>query len=137
MPTGSKDFTGSVNLTATTVVLWPIKLLDVGVIIRGFGMVSNGIITIYTVPSGKAFYLFHYMVNVRHYATGIHAGGIHLYDGATAYDLSYLIGPDTVDQMSDSGQFVLVKIPEGWSIRVWAGTYAETRGMIVGVEVPA
>jgi len=124
-----------INVVEAIRQLSALKLMDVGVIKRVAGWVVNGTLVLYTVPSGKTFYIYAAMLNARHYATGMHTAYLYVYDGATEYPLILLEGPDSVEQMNEAVSFTVMSIPEGWSVELQANAYTHGYATVVGVEV--
>jgi len=124
MPRGRPDFQLRSYVEDATVYLTPTTELHKGELRTVFGMVSNGLITIYLAPEGVRSHLLLLCVNVKHYAAGDHYGEVHLWDGSTAYALFILAGPDGVDQMNEAMSGGVVDIPPGWRLRIVANAYS-------------
>jgi hypothetical protein len=129
--------TANVNITSAIVNISSVRLMDSGTIKRVWAQVSNGTSTMYTVPTGKKFYIYSAALNVLHYGTGSHLGYLTAYDGTTNYHILYLSGPDSVDNMHDAIGFNVMSIPAGWSVYVGAGAYSTSIACVIGVEVTA
>jgi len=139
VPTSVEAFipTASISIDKATINLWPIRLLETGEIKRKYMVISAGLATLYTVPSGKRFFLFHFDLNASHYATGPHLGMIRTFYAGVAYPFGLLAGPDSVDHMHTEGSFTIFMIPEGWEIEGYANDYTTIRVSIIGVEITA
>jgi hypothetical protein len=129
--------TANVNITSAIVNISSVRLMDSGTIKRVWAQISNGTSTMYTVPTGKKFYIYSVALNVLHYGTGSHLGYLTAYDGTTNYHILYLSGPDSVDNMHDAIGFNVMSIPAGWSVYVGAGAYSTSIACVIGVEVTA
>jgi len=129
--------TANVNITNAIVNISSVRLMDSGTIKRVWAQISNGTSTMYTVPTGKKFYIYSVALNVLHYGAGSHLGYLTAYDGATNYHILYLSGPDSVDNMHDAIGFNVMSIPAGWSVYVGAGAYSTSIACVIGVEVTA
>jgi len=129
--------TASISIDDATIKVAALHLLDIGVLRRVFGGVENGVITLYTVPAGKAYYIFSWDLNTCHTGAGPHYGWLDVYNGIGKYWIAVLDGLDANDHMHTQGTFTAFKIPAGWSIRLYANYYTRTRGAVIGVEIGA
>jgi hypothetical protein len=145
-PRGLPDFTTPINIAMQSITpkieiaeaivnISALKLMDTGVVKRLWIYASNGTYTLYTVPTGKRFYIFSAALNVRHWAAGDHEADIHLYDGTTQYRILWLISPDSVEQMNDAIAFTLCSIPAGWAVRMYVNGYSAATACVLGVEI--
>jgi len=72
---------------------------------------------LYTVPTGKVFYLYHFDFNNLRWGAGATSCSLYFYDGTTSYVIA-MISYDEPDGGSHTqGQFTMMKIPEGWAER--------------------
>ena len=87
--------------------------------ITKFGNVTDDILVLYTVPSGKTFYLSSWQFEANTSASGVY-GVIYITDasGATYYAIQR-IGFNSVSQFADSGTFYPpMELPGGYSIKI-------------------
>ena len=129
--------TANVNIADAVVNISALRLMDTGVIKRVWGSAINDVIGLYTVPTGKKFYIYSVDLNSEHYAAGDHYCNVHMYDGTDWYYIIILRGPDAVDHMHQAIGFSICSIPAGWSIRTYANAYTRSYASIVGIEVNA
>jgi len=129
--------TASISIDDATIKVAALHLLDIGVLKRIHFSAQNQRVTLYTVPAGKAYYIFSWDLNARHYAAGIHYCWLEVFDGTNYYWVAVLEGTDADNHLHTQGTFTAFKIPAGWSIRLYANAYTLARVAIIGVETGA
>jgi len=129
--------TASISIDEATIKIAALHLLDVGVLKRIHYSAQNQVVTLYTVPAGKEYYIFSWDLNARHYAAGRHYCWLDVYDGVSYYWIAVLEGLDETNYMHTQGTFTAFKIPAGWSLRLYSNAYTLARVAVIGVEVTA
>lgn len=129
--------TCSISIDAATINIGALRLLDVGTLKRVDGGVTDGIITLYTVPTGKVFYVYHYDFNNSRAEPGLVTSRLFFYDGATEYTIARCKYPDGVDHFHTQGSFTMMKILEDWSIRLKADVDGSAYATTLGCETDA
>lgn len=122
-----------------TLSLSALHILRIGKKIRVSGEVSNGGITLYTVPNGKEFYVFNYDLNSRRVSEGLCNGYLdfHQPDPSTTHIVAQLKYPNGVDAMHTQGSFIY-PLFEGWKIIVFTyGDNSHTNLALLGSEIDA
>jgi len=114
-----------------------LELMDRGTIVRAYGIINNGYLTLYTVPAGKKAYIYSMQLNYRHCTAGPHEAILIAYDGVQFYYIMRLQGPDNVDQASEAIGFTVMSIPAGWSLVLNANLDTTATACCVVVEVDA
>jgi len=104
-----------------------LELPVTGLPLYKFGEADGATTDLYTVPSNQVFFITATQLNYIHKAAGTHIAALQIYDGTTANNILRLAGPDSVDHSTISKPYPKpLKVPEGYSIRVWAN--ANTKG---------
>jgi len=131
------DFLSPVEIIDAIAALSAIKLMDMGTLIRVSGLALNATTVLYTVPSGKAFYLLSYYHCFMEYAALTHYTNLEIYDGTTIYHITRVQAPSGVTFGSEAASFTMLKIPEGWKLQLYADESTIANAACIGVEIGA
>ncbi|MBW2674188.1 MAG: LamG domain-containing protein, partial [Deltaproteobacteria bacterium] len=131
--------TVNVNITEAIVNISALKLMDEGALLVKSSWCSEGYTTtLYTVPTGKKAYIYLAHLTVKSTSTTTEGNGtLYVYDGTNEYILIKLYVDPDHPCMSDSMAFTLLKLLEGWEVRLYAEASARCDGSVILVEVPA
>ncbi|MHA1742160.1 MAG: LamG domain-containing protein, partial [Candidatus Thorarchaeota archaeon] len=131
--------TANVNITDAIVNISALKLMDEGtLLVKSSWCSEGGTTTLYTVPTGKKAYIYLAHLTVKSTSTTTEGNGtLYVYDGTDEYILIKLYVDPDHPCMSDSMAFTLLKLLEGWEVRLYAEGAARCDGSVIIVEVPA
>jgi len=139
MVSGRPDFQVGIKLEESIRQLSSLKLMDIGEVIHKAGNVTNGIITLYTVPSGYRLYIYYVFVAGYISAAVSWKLVLSIYDGLTLHYLIHLWGTSDTPEAHFGTGYTFIYVPEGSEIRFEASQsdvngFATFTGVLVPVE---